>query len=79
MRQYALLKRRSAPTRLQGTISQKAVIFLLAAVRTRNLTGLQRLIILKIHTASIPEISPHTVNFLETAVSSGDVSMAHRC
>jgi hypothetical protein len=37
-RQYAPLKRRSTPTRLHGTTSQKDLIFILTAVRTWNLT-----------------------------------------
>jgi hypothetical protein len=42
-RQYASLKRRSALTRLHRTISQKAVIFILAASRTWNLMWIFRL------------------------------------
>jgi hypothetical protein len=38
-RQYAPMKRRYTSTRLHQTIYQKAVIFILAAVRTWNLTG----------------------------------------
>jgi hypothetical protein len=37
-RQYASPKRRSISTILHGAISQKAFIFILAAVRTSNLT-----------------------------------------
>jgi hypothetical protein len=36
--QYAPLKHKSTSLRLHGAISQKAVIFILATVRTRNLT-----------------------------------------
>jgi hypothetical protein len=38
-RQYAPLRRRFTSTRLHGTISQKTVIFMLAVVRTWNLTS----------------------------------------
>jgi hypothetical protein len=37
-RQYAPLKRRSTSTRVHGAISQRVVIFIVAAVRTCNLT-----------------------------------------
>jgi hypothetical protein len=37
-RQYEPLKRRSTSTRLRGVISEKAVIFIFAAVNTWNLT-----------------------------------------
>jgi hypothetical protein len=38
MRQYTPLKHWPTPMRLHSTIYQKALIFLLTAVRTRNLT-----------------------------------------
>jgi hypothetical protein len=42
-RQYVPLKRLSAPTRQHGAISQKAVMFILTAVRTWKLTSIMRL------------------------------------
>jgi hypothetical protein len=41
-RQYALLKRRPTTTRLHGTISHKAIFFIIAAVRIWNLTSCYR-------------------------------------
>jgi hypothetical protein len=47
-RQFTPLKHRSTPTRLHGGITRKALIFIVASVRTWNLTF--RIYLVQIHT-----------------------------